>query len=185
MSSAWPDHLVTLAEWDELSVNPAHRYELVEGVVLVVPRPAALHQRAMVRLAAELDRQLPADLCALADVEVVVDAGDPPTVRVPDVLVTRTHVAEANPRRVLAKDVLLAVEILSPGTRRTDQVMKAVEYADAGIQGSWILDVEPPISATAFTLVDGDYETAASGDGVLEVLTPMPLRIDLGSLTAR
>ena len=82
-SAPWPDHLLSLAEWDALPDDPSRRYELIEGVLVVVPRPAALHQRAMVRLAAELDAQLPDRLTALADVEVVVDEIHPATVRAP------------------------------------------------------------------------------------------------------
>ena len=62
-----PDHPLSLAEWDVLPEDTSHRYELVEGILLVAPRPAPLHQRAMVRLTADLDRQLPDQLTALAD----------------------------------------------------------------------------------------------------------------------
>lgn len=137
---AWPDHLLALAEWEALPEDTAHRYELVEGVLLVAPRPAPMHQRALVRMTTELDRQLPDDLTALADVEVLIDGGFPPTVRAPDVVVVPTAHAEQNPTRLLAADVLLAVEIISPGTGRTDRVTKLAEYAEAGISitGSWI-----------------------------------------------
>src|SRR5450755_1032159 len=54
-------------------------------------------------------------LTAVADVEVVIDAVHPATVRVPDVVVVPTRVAERNPPRLDAADVLLAVEIISPG----------------------------------------------------------------------
>jgi hypothetical protein len=53
----------------------------------------------MVRLAFELDRQLPDHLTALADVEVVVDAGYPTTVQAPDVVVAQTSTAQRNPAR--------------------------------------------------------------------------------------
>jgi len=54
----WPDRLLSLDDWDALPEDPTRRFELIEGVMLVVPRPASLHQRAMVRLAEALDRQL-------------------------------------------------------------------------------------------------------------------------------
>src|SRR5712691_1132944 len=75
-----PDHPLTLDEWDALPAEPSYRYELVKGDVLVVPRPVLLHQRAMSRLGAELDWQLPPELGAFPDSEVVVDATFPPTV---------------------------------------------------------------------------------------------------------
>ena len=64
------------------------------------------------------------------------------TVRVPDVVVVATGLAEANLARVEASDVRVAVEILSPGTRRTDQVTKRAEYADAGIPHDWLVDLD-------------------------------------------
>jgi hypothetical protein len=35
-----PDRLLGLADWDRLPPDPTRRYELVEGVLLVAPRPA-------------------------------------------------------------------------------------------------------------------------------------------------
>jgi Uma2 family endonuclease len=186
MSTApWPDHLLSLAEWDTFADDPGRRYELIEGVLIVVPRPAPLHQRAMVRLAAELDRQLPDTLTALADVEVLIDAAHPATVRVPDVVVVPTAVAERNPPRLNAEDVLLAVEIISPGTRRTDRVTKLTEYADAHIAGYWLVDLDPPTTLTAYTLVDGDYEIIAESTADVALLTPAEIRIHVQRLTTR
>jgi Uma2 family endonuclease len=165
--------------------DTTHLLELVEGVLIVAPRPAFVHQRVMARLATELDRQLPAELAASPDVEVVVDAWFPPTVRVPDVVVVPTAVADRNPARVEAADVVLAVEIVSPGTGRTDRVTKLKEYADAGIGHYWIIDLDPPVSLTGYLLVDGSYEVMIESAGVAEVRSPAPLRIDLDMLVRR
>lgn len=139
----------------------------------------------MVRLAATLDAQLPDDLSALADVEVLVDAGPPATVRAPDVVVVPTRVAEADPARIDAADVLLAVEIVSPGTRRTDRVTKPAEYADAGITHYWLLELDPVPVLTGYLLVDGEYEVVAHGSAELELSAPAPVRFDVASLVAR
>src|SRR4051812_8969299 len=112
-SMSWGDHLLSLEEWDELDFEPQGRGELSEGVVLVVPRPAAVHQRAVLRLGHDLDRQLPAELTVLPDLEVVVQTRTPATVRVPDLVVIARSIAEPNPPRVDAADVVLAVEIVS------------------------------------------------------------------------
>jgi Uma2 family endonuclease len=181
----WPDHLLTLAEWEAMPEDTTHFFELVEGILLVAPRPAFLHQRVMARLATELDRQLPDDLAASPDVEVLIDAGFPPTVRVPDVVVVPTAVADQNPARVEAADVLLAVEIVSPGTGRTDRVTKLKEYADAGIGHYWIVDLDPPVSLTGYLLAAGNYEVMVESAGVVEVGSPAMLRIDLDRLFRR
>ncbi|MET9263429.1 hypothetical protein [Amycolatopsis sp. NPDC004079] len=36
--------------------------------------------------------------------------------------------------------------------------MKLFEYADAGIEHYWIVDLDPPVSMIAYRLIDGDYE---------------------------
>ncbi len=184
-TASWPDHLLTLTEWDALPEDTSRRCELVEGVLLVVPRPAPLHQRAMVRLASELDRQLPDHLTALADVEIVVNAGYPATVRAPDVVVAQTSTAQRNPARLAAADVVIAVEIVSPGTGRTDRVTKLTEYADAGIPYYWLVELDPPTTLTAYILVDGDYEHVAGGNGLISILAPAPMKLDLDTLTSR
>ncbi len=57
-----------------------------------------------------------------------------------------------------AADVLLAVEVLSPGTRRVDLVMMRSEYADAGIPHYWIVDLDASmLEALAFS--DDGYES--------------------------
>jgi Uma2 family endonuclease len=184
-TAVWPDHLLTLAEWDALPEDTSHRYELVEGILLVAPRPAPMHQRAMVRITAELDRQLPDDLTALADVDVLIEGGFPPTVRAPDVVVVPSAQAEQNPTRLEAADVLVAVEIISPGTGRTDRVTKLAEYADAGIAHYWLVDLEPPATLTTYLLVDGDYEEVARGIGAIDLGAPAPVRLDVDGLLSR
>jgi len=180
-----PDHLLTLEEWDALPPDTFRRCELVEGVLIMVPAPAPLHQRVMVRLAADLDGQLPDDLTALADVDVLLDARHPVTVRAPDVVVTSSKLVQENPFRLDAADVLLAVEIVSPGTGRTDRVTKLTEYADAGIPSYWIIELDEPVTLTAYTLVDGDYEIVAQADGAVSLSEPAPVTVDVGALTRR
>jgi Uma2 family endonuclease len=182
---AWPDHLLALAEWEALPEDTKHRCELVEGILLVAPRPAPMHQRALVRIATELDRQLPDDLTALADVEVLIDGSFPPTVRAPDVVVVPTAQAERNPTRLQAADVVLAVEIISPGTSRTDRVTKLAEYADAGIKHYWLVDLDPPVSLTAYLLVGDGYEKELESAGEVDVLSPAVLRLNLDALLSR
>jgi Uma2 family endonuclease len=190
-AASWPDHLLTLEEWEALPEDASRRYELVEGVLLVVPRPTPLHQRAMVRLAAELDRQLPDALTALAEVEVLVEVTPVTTVRAPDVVVARSARAEQNPPRLTAADVLLAVEIVSPGTGRTDRVMKMSEYAEAGIPHYWLLDLRPHLLLTAYTLVSGRYEQRGTGTDLIGINIdvdgdpPCPIHLDLRTLTTR
>jgi Uma2 family endonuclease len=93
-------------------------------------------------------------------------------------------VARPDPPRYEAAAVVLAVEIVSPGSGLTDRVTKRIQYAEAGIAHYWIIDLDPPVSLTGHLLVDGDYEVTVDGVGVVDVTSPAPLHIDLDGLIA-
>lgn len=86
--------------------------------------------------------------------------------------------------RFAAADVLLAVEIISPGSRRVDRIMKFAEYADAGIEHYGIVDLVEPVNLAAYRPVDGAYQQVVAGSGTIELKAPFPLRIDLPALVA-
>ncbi|MGY1944924.1 Uma2 family endonuclease [Nocardia asiatica] len=181
----WPDHLLTLEDWIALPEDSSRNYELVEGVLVVSPKPVSQHQRAVLRLGAQLEPQLPSTLGVLADTEVLIDAGPLPTVRVPDILVVPEAGIEANLPRYAAADVLLAVEVLSPGSRRTDRVTKFFEYAEAGIEYYWLIDLDKPTSLAAYHLIDRDYELVAEQAGTVTLdIAGTPITVDLAALTS-
>jgi Uma2 family endonuclease len=183
-SSPWPDHLLTLEDWERLPEDTSRHYELAEGVLHVAPRPVPRHQVAMARLFGQLDAQLPAEWAAVADSEMIVESGPPATIRAPDVLVVPQRAIDDGRPRFAAVDVLVAVEIVSPGTGRVDRVTKFAEYADAGIEHYWIVDLTEPVDLIAYRLIDGDYESVASGSGVVVVESPARLTVDLPALVA-
>src|SRR3712207_4488289 len=142
LAIGWPYDLLTLDEWENLDIEEGHHVECAEGVLIVAPRPNARHQMVLTQLAGVLNGQLPQHLTPLAEVEVLVNP-NPLTVRVPDLIITRTSAYEANPARFGAGDVLLVVEVVSTGSRRTDRVTKMNEYAEADIAEYWVLDGDP------------------------------------------
>lgn len=153
-SSAWPDHLLDLDEWDALPEDASRRFELVEGVLLVSPRPRLRHQETVTALAAPLRAALPGDLRAVTEIEVVLDDGSPPTVRVPDIAVLPATSLDDR-ARCAAAELVGVVEVLSPGTMRTDRVAKMAEYADARIPFYGIVDPARPVVLSEFRLVPG------------------------------
>lgn len=117
--------------------------------------------------------------------EVVLRAEHPPTVRVPDVVVTRVDGPED---RLAASDVLLAVAIISPGSRNVDFHLKPREYAEAGIPHYWIVDLDPPApSITVFHLGAPDlgYVEAPTASGELITTAPFTLSVDIPELITR
>lgn len=180
-----PRELMTLDQWDALPEDSSAHYELQEGVLVVSPKSARRHQRALVRLAAQMEWQLPPEWEALPDFEVVVEAEGPATVRAPDLVVVRADGPES---RVAAGEVLLAVEIISPGSRKIDTHLKPFEYAEAGIPHYWVVDLDPPApSITAYGLgAPGDgYVESQTATGELVVAEPFAMRVDVRSLVDR
>jgi Uma2 family endonuclease len=181
----WPDHLLTLEEFAALPEDNSRRYELQEGVLIVTPRAAPLHQKVAFNLMIALNDQLPTGWDMLDDVEVVTQPGFPTGVRVPDVIVTTADVVEANPPRLTADQVRLAIEIISPGSRKTDTMVKPHEYADAGIPYYWVIDPEPPVSLAAYHLAgDFGYQEAPAVTRTFRTIEPFPLSFDVAELTA-
>ncbi|WP_326956337.1 Uma2 family endonuclease [Amycolatopsis sp. NBC_01286] len=181
----WPHHLLSLEDWIDLPETPEYQVEAVEGVLVVAPRPMPFHQLALTRLGYLINEQLPDEYCALSEVEAVI-AEAPLTVRVPDVLVAPAALVATNPARLDVADVQLVIEVLSEGTRRTDQVTKFSEYAEAGIEHYWIVDLDPPISMITYRLVDEDYENFGEQSGIAELdFGGHALTIDLNALTTR
>ncbi|MFE3260572.1 Uma2 family endonuclease [Nocardia sp. NPDC059229] len=179
----WPNHLLTIAEWSLLPENNRHCLELVDGVLVVAPQPPR-HQLAVWRLAAQLERALPRRVAAMARIELIIDDGTPPTVRVPDVLIVGGAAGAEHATRVRPGDVLAAIEIVSPGSRRVDRVMKFAEYAAAGIGHYWLLETEESLRLLTHRLRDGRYLPTGEYSGqVTLTLDGLDLPLDLDALT--
>lgn len=179
----FPDHLLTLEEFIQLPEDNSRHYELQEGVLIVSPRPTPLHQQVMVHLAMALYHQLPPEWRAVVDTEVVIQPGFPTTVRAPDLVIVPAEVVKANPPRFTADEVLVAVEIISHGSRGTDTRQKPGEYADAGIPHYWVIDLDEPLSLAAYHHAGPfGYQEAPAVTRVFETDEPFPLRIDLTEL---
>lgn len=181
-----PRGLVTLEQWDALDLDEARRWELVEGGIVMTPRPRPIHQIVSGNLRQLLRAVLPKALVVLQEVEITVEARFPPTVRDPDLVVVNRSVVDRNPVRVDAADVVLVIEIVSPGSRRTDLVMKLYEYAKAGIEHYWIVDLDADTDERFLTHVlnAGTYHRveALSGEQV-RIEEPVALDFSLDDLS--
>lgn len=180
---SWPDHLLSLAEFDRLPEDNSRHYELQEGVLQVTPKAAPLHQRAAHASVGQLNSQLPEIWEAAADVEVALDSERPATVRVPDAVITTPEAMERADSRLNAADVVVAVEVESPGSRRVDRLVKMQEYAQVGIPQYWLVNIDKPVSVSAHSLVaEGLYEAYFNSGGVFKATVPCALTVDLSSL---
>ena len=76
-------------------------------------------------------------------------------------------------------DVLLVVEIISPGSEASDTVAKRTEYAGAGIPRYWIVDQDSAQTVTMYRL-DGDQYRVAATMPLAWVLNTSPAEHHLG-----
>lgn len=175
---------LTLSDWDELDPDDGYRTECIEGVLVVAPTPSDRHQKSMSRLVQLLDEQLPPELNAVPDMDVLLNR-DPLTVRAPDVIVAPTALYGTGLKHYPAQEVRLAVEIVSPSSRGIDRVSKFNQYARAGVGEYWILDGDP-LTLSAYVLESGAYRLVDTFTGTAELTTcGVPVRIDLDRLTRR
>ncbi len=182
--------LLTVADYLALPETD-ERFELQGGSLVMSPSPKPRHQKCMVRLIERLGPQLPPDLDLIAAVDVDLQLGPtdaPGSVRAPDAVVATLDSVQRVEREggiLRAADVVLAVEILSPGSARIDRTLKRAEYADAGIPHYWLVDISDRPSLVACHLAgEFGYADAAPATGVFETDAPFPLRLDLDQLAS-
>jgi Uma2 family endonuclease len=184
-----PGKLLTIADYAALPDDDQRRWELIEGNLIMSPSPTPRHMIAVARLHGMVEGQLPSGLRAVPDVDLdlqLAPVDQPGTSRRPDLIV----VSEAELRRVeteggllRAAATVLVVEIISPGSRRTDTVIKRGEYADAGIAHYWIIDLEQPTTLVAAHLAGSfGYQDSGKVTGVFEADDPFRVRLDLDAL---
>lgn len=184
-----PVRLLTVEEYAALGETEPGYTELVEGRLLTSPSPTVDHNTAALELALQLRAQLPDGIEVIPDVDVDLElaaAREPGFSRRPDLVVirraARTRV-RAEGGLLRASEVILAVEIVSPGSRRTDRVTKRGEYADAGIPYYWVVDLEPPTSLPACHLAgEFGYRDAGEVTGGYAASDPFEVHIDLERL---
>lgn len=113
--------------------------QLLHGEVIIMPSPVPLHQRLIRRIARLVEDLIPNGEVFTAPMDVKFDEINVPQ---PDVI----WVAEGS-RCVIGTKWLegppdLIVEILSPGTARTDRKVKFQLYEKYGVREYWICDGE-------------------------------------------
>jgi Uma2 family endonuclease len=170
----------TVADLDGLP-DDGLQYELLDGMLLVSPAPVPLHQRAVLKLSRLLDDACPPSMeVFIAPLDWQPDLS---TSLQPDILVVRN---EDVGRKNITKPLVLAVEILSPSTRRKDLLLKRSKYEEAGVGSYWTVDPDRP-SCTVFELAQGRYRTVAEAIGAetLDLSTPFPVRVTPERLVVR
>jgi Uma2 family endonuclease len=165
----------TLADLEAMP-DDRQRYELIDGALHVSAAPAPLHQRAAGRLRSLLVAAAPPDLEAVGTIDVRCG---PDTALEPDVVVVSSAVVEEHDGIVPAEHVAMAVEIMSPSSRRIDRLLKPQLYTDAGIPTYLLVELKPP-TATWYRWTDlGAYTVAGSATGTEPLRLTEPFEVEI------
>jgi Uma2 family endonuclease len=179
IDEAWPGFggAFTVAELDRMP-DDGHRYELLDGVLVVSPRPTTVHQLVAGRLGRMLDRDCPEDLCVVPEPALQLDLR---TEFDPDlVVVSLDEVGDAK----FMTPPLLVVEVRSPSTALFDLNRKKAAYEKFGVPSYWIVNPDPAHpELTVFELQDGSYVTEATSTQAVTVTRPFPVTITPADLT--
>lgn len=164
-------------EWtvDDLDRLPDDglQYELLDGLLLVTPAPVLAHQRAIGNLHLLLRAACPPGYeVFLSPVDWRPDRS---TSLQPDLLVARNEDVET---KNLTAPLVLAVEVLSPSTRRKDLLLKRSKYEESGVRSYWVVDPAEP-SLLALDLHEGGYVTSARVRGADRAALSAPFPVDV------
>ncbi|MBS2532083.1 Uma2 family endonuclease [Catenulispora sp. NF23] len=126
---------LTTKEFFDLDVDEKLKVELIGGALAVSPSSAFWHNRAANRLFRILEDSMGSAFPVFTDIDVTLEET---TVVRPDVFVINTADFAPN-RTAMASDLVLAIEIMSPGSKVNDRRVKPALYRDAGIP-SWRIE---------------------------------------------
>ena len=165
--------------WADLQEIPddGHRYEIIDGSLYVSPSRSRPHQVAASRLVQVLLAAAPEDVEVVETVDIEMDR----SVFEPDVVVLPADLAYRTGGPLKPAEVLLAVEVVSPSSRRLDRLLKPAVLAEAGVPAYWRVELEGPgtPSVTVYELAGTAYRevtTVAAGEaGNVDV----PFRVEL------
>jgi Uma2 family endonuclease len=170
------DH--TIADVLALPVD-SPRVELRDGVMIVVPSPTIGHQNIANLLWLRLRSAAPSEYLATTAIGVAIGPAD---TFEPDVLLLRSRPSMAT-HYVPADQVVIAVEVVSAGTRRRDRFEKPADYAAVGIPHYWRVE-QDPVHLYAYELSsDGTYQLVADSDSEIKLERPFDIRLVIADIT--
>jgi len=161
--------------------DDGRRYELLDGSLVVSPRPVLAHQDVAGELSYVLRQVCPPELRVLSEPAVQLSAD---TEFVPDIVVIRRNKLRG---ARLTTPPLLAVEVRSPSTALIGLNRKKTAYERFGVPSYWIVVPDPAApELIAFELDDGRYIQVAQviGDKAFAASQPFAVTVVPADLVA-
>jgi Uma2 family endonuclease len=173
----------TTDDLDELPED-GHRRELIDGVLIMPPSPTNTHQTIAGLLMVALMHGTPSEFSVTQGVEVRVNKRRS---LIPDVMVTTAEAADREPSKFAPHEVVLVIEIVSPGSQTLDRFAKPALYAEAGIPFFWRIETAEGIEVHTHRLdqTAGRYVETGLFTTIIDIEQPWPIKIPIGRLTAR
>ena len=125
---------------DYLNLPEDHRYEIIEGDLLMSPSPSKRHQRIVRRLLvllSEFVERRKLGEVFVSPYDVVISNTD---VVQPDLLFISAERSDVARERAVQGAPDLVVEVLSSSTAERDRTVKTKLYARAGVRELWLVD---------------------------------------------
>ena len=141
-----------------------HRYEVVDGELLVTPAPSLFHQAVCDRLEDLVRRFVAASDAGVmfhAPTDVVLSEHD---VVQPDILVVLANRKSILTEKFVAGAPDVVIEVLSPSTESRDRVAKAKRYAAFGVREMWLVDPAKKTIEVLVNTTDGFRPEATYGE---------------------
>ena len=131
---------LSLFEFNNLKTKDEMKYELIDGIVFMSPRPNYKHQEIMSRLNLEIGTYLRGKSCTVfteAELEFNND------VLIPDISVICGLDSTQIQRYKKAPEIV--IEIISPNSQYTDTFTKLYKYELFGVKEYWIANPKTEI----------------------------------------
>lgn len=136
MNVTKPLKLYTVEEFEQMEKDEQLTYELIDGVVMMSPRPAKTHQNISGNLYFEMRNALKHTDCKpLLEVELALQQD----ILVPDIMVLCNDDMQGARQTT---PPLIVMEIVSPSSSGRDYMLKRLKYQQLGIAEYWIVSPE-------------------------------------------
>jgi Uma2 family endonuclease len=133
--------LLTAEEFDNYPFEEDKRYELDEGELIEMPRPAYKHNRVLFKLSGELYVYFEKNPIGEALLSENLYALSPNTRRAPDVaVILGNRYEELKSAKVIPIIPEIAAEVLSPSETPRMIHRKLKQYFEAGVKEVWLVD---------------------------------------------
>ncbi len=151
-----PLKFFTLEEFEKLPREDGWNYELIDGVVMISPRPSLEHQDISGNIYHELRNIFKAKKCKpILEIDLVLENNN----FSPDLMVICDDVLKG---KRYEKPPTIAIEIVSPTSASRDFITKRRKYEQLGIREYWIVSPEEKC-ITVFDFSSGNEETYCEG----------------------